>query len=365
VEIHLRSSGWYLHQHQTDHRYRQVILHVVFENDLPPDDPLLEQMHCLVLKGRVPGILLSRYQQLMMQKSRIPCAPALKDIDAFTWEHWKERLLVERLEQKTTQIREWLLQNRHNWEEAFYRLMARHFGMKVNDAAFEELARVTPLKILDRCRSGLLQTEALLFGQAGLLDGKFKDDYPQHLQKEYIFLQKKYTLRGISAHRWKWLRLRPANFPAIRIAQLAALMHRSSRLFSKVTETGSLPDILLMLDAAVSPYWKDHYRFDIPASSRLSHTGTHFLYHLAINVICPMLFWYGRERSLPYLEERSVSWLLQIPPENNAVIREWRSCHIIPAHAADTQSVTQLYQHYCSEKRCLHCAIGNRILRPE
>ncbi len=357
VELHYRSSDWRKHGHHRNPRYDNVILHVVFEEDVPMKD-----LPCLELQHRIPKMLLQRYAQLREQAAFVPCVPLLPRVPAEVWPNWKSRLLEERLERKTGILMNWLQQNRFNWEEVCFRAMAQGFGMPVNTEAFVQLVQSIPFMLLVRQRLDLRRLEALLFGQAGMLSGNFTDPYPRDLQDEYRFLQHKYRLESMPAHSWQWLRMRPSAFPTMRIACFAALLHSMPHLFSRLLEVEALATLEQLFFVEPSPYWELHYRFDIP-SVRTTGIGTATVHHILINAVIPLLYLYGHHMGLPQYSTRALRFLQALPAEDNHVIRGWGEVAVTAATATDSQSLLQLKQYYCETKRCLECGIGISLLR--
>ncbi|PUZ30288.1 Protein of unknown function [Chitinophaga costaii] len=359
VEIHLKASDWYKHRHPQNPHYDHVILHVVFDQDLPTDIPSLP---CIVLQPRISKLLLRRYQQLHGSIDFVPCGQQAGKTNSLTWKSWSDRLLLERWERKTTDLQAWLRQTRQDWEETCYQGLAQGFGQPVNAGAFLQLAQSLPLRILLRNKASLEVIEALLFGQAGLLEGTFTDPYPQDLQRQYRYLRHKYQLQPLPGHAWKWLRMRPAAFPTLRIALLAALLHRRTHLFSHVLAAKDLQQLEQLLTVQPSPYWQTHYRFDKPVS-RPFLPGKQMVRNIVINTLLPLLYCYGQQKAQPGLQERAMTWIGSLPPESNRIISGWHAAGIHADNAADTQALLQLKQYYCDEKRCLECAIGARILK--
>lgn len=358
VELHYRTSDWRRHGHHRNPRYDNVILHVVFEHDSPWND-----VPCLELQHRIPKVLLQRYQALKESETFIPCAPLLPRLQEHAWEPWKAELMEERLERKTGLLYNWLQQSRFNWEEVCFRAMAQGFGMPVNTEPFLQLALSMPFMLLARQRTHLHRLESLLFGQAGMLAGQFKDEYPQQLQQEYRFLQHKYQLSPMPAHGWNWLRMRPSSFPTMRIACFAALLHNTPHLFSRLLEVEepSMAEQLFYVEP--SPYWEDHYRFDIP-SVRTAGIGKSTVLHILINAVVPLLYLYGKHMGLAAYKQKALYFLQQLPAENNRIIRGWEE--LVPVSSAwDSQALLQLKHCYCEEKRCLQCGIGMRLLEDE
>jgi hypothetical protein len=255
-----------------------------------------------------------------------------------------------------------LLQNKTHWEETFWWLLARNFGMKVNADAFESLAKTIPLNILAKHKNQVQQVEALLFGQAGLLDKDFKEDYPKMLKKEYQFLQKKYQLNK-SPQPVYFLRMRPGNFPTIRLAQLAVLITESSHLFSKIKEAGSISEIRNWLNCTANDYWHYHYKFDEACAFKKKTLGATMISNIIINTICPVLFAWGNHHSADKYKTKAISWLEELMPEKNAITTGFQQLNIENKNACDSQALLELKNEYCKKRRCLSCAVGNAILR--
>lgn len=367
VEIHVKASDWLKHGHQHDKTYDNVILHVVWEADIPLQSTTGQTITCVALDGRVNPIVYRNYQYLSYSQHKIPCAKLLPKVDDFTKSLCIERLLIERLAQKTEPLQLILTQNHYHWEETFYHLLCRALGSKANSDQMEQVAKSLPLNILAKHKDKLNQLEALFLGQAGLLDDTtLSDPYPLHLQQEYRHLRAKYQLRPIPAHSWKFGGLRPPNFPTIRLAQLATLVHQSNHLFSKIINTDDPAQLLSLFAASASAYWDTHYTFDKTTAKRSTKSiGNNTLHLIIINTVVPLLFLYGKERALPDLQDRILRLLEQIPPENNGIIAEWQQLKMPTRNAFDTQALLQLYNEYCQPKRCLACAIGNKLLRTE
>ncbi|MDQ3683371.1 MAG: DUF2851 family protein, partial [Bacteroidota bacterium] len=280
VELHINTSDWRKHKHSDDLNYNNVVLHVVLQDDETSSSsvPVLE------LQSRISNLLLEKYRQFMEQTFFIPCSRSIAQVKDITWIAWKERLLVERLTRKSERIFEFLRQNNHHWEETFWWLLGRSFGGKINGDAFEEMARSVSINILAKHKGQVQQIEALLFGQANLLSNNYNDSYVQLLQHEYNFLTSKFNLQPIhtSVH---FLRMRPANFPTIRIAQLAALVHQSNHLFSKIIETENIGEVKNWLQVTANDYWHYHYRFDELSDYKPKKIGSDMADSLLINTI--------------------------------------------------------------------------------
>lgn len=364
VEIHLRASEWLSHRHESDRAYDNVILHVVLDEDEVIYRSNGQRLPCLALRQYIPQGLLEQYHCLIHAREWIPCSRRLSEVSAIIKVNWLDRLLVERLQEKTNAVAQRLAEANGHWEEAFYRQLAYSFGLKVNADTFEALARITPWHLLSRHRDNCLQVEALLFGQAGLLDNITDDDtYVQSLVREYRFLQHKYQLHPLAASQWKFFRLRPSNFPTVRIAQLAALLYRAPLLFSAVLDTPKLQDLEKLFEVEHSPYWTTHYRFGQPSPARRKSLSKAFIHALIVNAVVPFLFHYGREKSLVVYRNQALYLLDVLSPESNAILEKWGDLGLKPKNAAQAQGLIHLKTRYCQMLRCLECAIGTALLR--
>jgi len=364
VEIHVRASDWELHKHQYDKSYDNVILHVVYKSDKEIKRKNSETIPALELKNRIPENTYQKYLSFNSSRDWIPCGKQIKDIDSFTLNHWLDRLLVERLERKSQPILESLKQNKNNWEETFYRSLARNFGLKVNAEPFELLARALPHAVLAKHKNSLIQLEALLFGTAGMLEKELTGDYPKELQKEFKFLKSKYKLVPIDSSLWKFMRLHPPNFPTIRIAQFANLIYKSTHLFSKVIEANTVKQIVNLLETEASEYWVTHYRFDKPSPNRKKTLGKDAVNSILINTIIAFLFVYGKEKGEEKFCDRALSFLEKIETEKNSIVNKWKELGVNTKTAYESQALLQLKNEYCSRKRCLECSVGAKLLAP-
>lgn len=363
VEMHLRASEWMRHRHQDDDAYRNVVLHVVLEEDEPVWRPNGERLPCLELKSRIPPKLSGAYLKLLHNEHWIPCQHLFYTVPDITRRLWMDRLAVERIEQRTQAIATIWGATQNNWEETFYRLLARSFGAKVNMEPFEQLARSTPLLLLSKYKNNLFRLEALLFGQAGLLEKEFEDEYPRKLQREYRFLQQKHQLAPMQGAQWKFLRMRPAAFPTMRIAQLAALVFQSEHLFSKILAAKDVTEVENMFAVKLSNYWQNHYVFDKESAPRTKTLGRDAVHLLLINTIVPVLFFFGKQRGETQYQDKALTLLETVEPESNHIIENWKKLGLKPESAYETQALLQLKQYYCDAKRCLECAIGSAILK--
>lgn len=358
VELHCKTSEWNTHKHSADKNYANVIAHIVWENDCTLPNNLLT----IILQDRVSKILLEKYQKLLNTSSFIPCENSISTVPEITWLSWKERLLIERLEQKSTNVIEHLKKNNYHWEETFWWMIAKNFGIKVNSEAFEKIAQSIPITVLAKHKNQLHQIEALLFGQAGLLDKDFEEDYPILLRKEYQFYKSKYNLQSTNANLF-FLRMRPANFPTVRLAQLAMLVVHSVHLFSKIKEIEEVENVKNLLNVTANDYWHYHYNFDELSTYKIKNVGVQMINNLIINTVIPILFAYGHYTNEHHFKDKALRWLTQLTAEKNSRINGFSALQITIKNAFDSQALLQLKNEYCSKKRCLECAVGNKLLK--
>lgn len=369
VEVHVKASDWKIHHHSEDKAYNNVILHVVYIYDA---DVALENgnlLRTMEIADAIPEQVWHNYDELMESAltNEIPCSPRLKEIPEFLFHTGQDRVLVERLQRKSDDVEKALKASKGSWEQACYQLVARFFGGKVNAFPFELLAKVTPMSVLSKIKDNPFRVEALFFGQAGMLDGIFFDDYPNAMQREYNYMSAAYNLRPMPAHLWKYFRIRPVGFPTLRISQFASLISRSSNLFSKLLDSKDAKTLRTFFEVEASEYWRTHFRFDKPVEKGVAATvkklGEDTIDTILINAWVPLLFKYGQEHADEGLKERALTILHQIPSENNSIVHLWQRAGKVPADAADSQAMIQRYNEYCSKKRCLDCPLAFRLLK--
>ncbi|HEU5053881.1 MAG TPA: DUF2851 family protein [Hanamia sp.] len=362
VEIHVNSSHWDLHKHSIDDNYRNIILHVVWNHDKEIKDIDGNVLPTLELQDKVSKILLEKYRQLMEVPQFIPCEKLPATLSGLALTAWKQRLAAERLLLKSENILKILQQTNYHWEETFWWLIAANFGLKVNSEAFKKIAQSLPLYLVAKHKNNVLGIEALLFGQAGLLKKDFADKYPSMLKKEYDFYSKKYKLKPVDEE-LHFLRMRPANFPTIRLAQLAMLIHNSEHLFSKIKETGSAKELKEMFAVEANDYWHYHYTFDEESDYKIKRLGKTMIENILINTVAPIVFCYGLHHQDEFYKEKALRWLEEIGPEKNAITKGFENLGYENKNAFDSQAFIQLKNHYCNNKLCLDCAIGNSLIR--
>ncbi|MFB6320358.1 DUF2851 family protein [Saccharicrinis sp. FJH54] len=363
IEIHACSSDWIRHKHHTNKQYNNVILHVVHSYDQPTYNELKNRIPTLVMQ--ISSSLVNEYNSLLMRVTAIPCGQNLHNIKEIYLFSWLTTILYEKLEKKYATICDLLLRNHNNWNETFYILLTRNFGFGINSEPFELLAKSLPLNIILKHSDSLFQVEALLFGQAGFLDEMLaEDDYYNSLRKEYLFLATKYRLKPLERHMWHFMRLRPNNFPTVRIAQLCNLLHGQQALLSGILEAGNPDEIFQLISAEANDYWANHYRFNIapktsPGKRKLGQTSKTLI---ILNTIVPFLFTYGKSVGKDIYVSRSLALLEKIKPEKNSIINRWGTHNIVPENAFQSQALIYLYNNYCKVKKCLSCQIGHQIL---
>lgn len=361
VEIHQRASDWNLHKHHTDKAYENVVLHVVETNDMDIATAGGRTIPTLVLP--IPENVRTNYAELMRNEEYPPCHPVIPHLPKLTVNSFLSALQAERLTQKADRIANYRLQHGLDWENAFFITLARNFGFGINGEAFEQWARLIPLRAVDKHRDNLFQIEAIFFGQAGLLNHSEGDEYYMRLQREFRYLVQKFDLHPMDETRWKLLRTRPTNFPHIRLAQLAHLYHHGQGLLSKLLETKTPEDAIDLLHPQVSDYWQTHYTFDHPSPKRSKQLSRNTQRLLVINTVSPFLYAYGRHKDSERLCQQAINLLEQLPAENNRIIRIWQQCGLQIENAADSQALIQLKREYCDCHKCLQCRIGYEYLR--
>jgi hypothetical protein len=366
VEIHIKSSDWQAHHHEMDAAYENVVLHVVWENDKPVFRKDKTQIPTLELKNRVDPSLLKEYKKLINSPSPIACERSFAQVEDAIKLSMLDRALMQRLEHKASIVDEILKLNQGDWEETCYQLLAKNFGFKVNADPFYQLAKSLPHKIIQK-QNSLLQVEALLFGQAGMLETKTKDEYITNIFQEYKLLAQKYSLHNarLTPSQWRFLRLRPPNFPTVRIAQFASLLYSSKNIFSQLIGAHSFPSVLKFLSVEQSVYWNTHYRFGKKAKGAVSTMGASSVQNIIINTVAPLLVAYGKYKDEQMFIDRAVEFLQQLPAEENKITRIWSALGLKVKTAFDSQSLIELYNNFCQKRQCLNCSVGISILKPK
>jgi hypothetical protein len=362
VEIHLKSSDWYVHHHERDEAYENVILHVVWEHDTEIFRSNNTEIPVLELKNHVDAVTIANYQSLLSPKSWIFCEKQLKEINDFTFKNWQERLFFERLERKSKPIYDLLEQTNNDWEAVLFCLLAKNFGLNTNGEIFLKMAISIPFAIIRKESFELENLEALLFGHVGFLDSEKEDNYFKDLKFRYFYLLHKYQIDKNCVEPVQFFKHRPDNFPTIRLSQLANLYHSQQNLFSKILTLHSVQDIYELFQVAASEYWQKHYQFDKESPKKKKTLSKSFIDLIIINTIIPLQFAFEKSQGKEVSEDL-ISLLNEVGPEKNAIIDKFSSFGIKPKSAFETQSMLQLKNEYCNKSRCLECAIGMELLK--
>jgi len=365
VEIHINSSDWYRHKHHLDHSYDNVILHVVVNDDARVETASGNEPYTFIINWE--SQVEERYFDYLNNPHVIACHRDISAIPQFSLRHWISRMAIERLENKISTFKDTLSATNNNWDETLYRLLSRYFGMKVNSDPFYLLACHMPLKIIRKHVDNRLQVESLLYGQAGMLEpGAFEkeiyDEYYLALTKEYRILRQKYGLRPINPWMWKYHRLRPVNFPTIRISQLAGLLCTGMSLFGMVKDSDSLEELREIFSCEASEYWDNHFIFGSYKKGKRKSTGSTINNVLLINTVIPLLFLYGKETGNNVYCIRAIDLLDIIEPEDNRITREWARAGIIACSALESQGLINLREKYCKNRLCLDCQYGSKLI---
>ncbi|MCK5538128.1 MAG: DUF2851 family protein [Bacteroidales bacterium] len=361
IEIHLKASDWHRHGHHNDKAYNNTILHVVLDAD---KEILIDNRTIPQIQLNFPDYLLKNFTHLMQSDKWIACEDKILNISTFERSAWLNRLMIERLEYKTEAIYKVFEQTKMDWAETFYRLLTKNLGFKTNALPFELLANSLPFKILARHREQPKQIESLILGQAGLLaTPKTSDEYYNELRLEYNFLSHKYKLQALDYSIWKWAKMRPSNFPTIRMIQLAQLICKTENLFSKLIEAESIEKLNSLFDIKIdSGYWYNHYQFEKESKEKTKSLGKQSLQLILINTIIPILFAYGKKNQNDELMQRALKFLETIKAEDNTIIRNFIKIGIKFENASNSQACIQLYNNYCIKQKCAACAIGQKLI---
>ncbi len=361
VEIHIKSSDWYVHHHEVDKAYDNVILHVVWEHDTEIFRKDNSEIPTLELKHYVDKSLIDNYQKLMLSKSWINCEANFAEVDDFLFNNWLERLYIERLERKSEDILQLLKASNNNWEAVLFKMLTKNFGLKVNGESFLSLANSFEFSIVRKLQNDALDLEALFFGQADLLNDEVQEVYYLGLQKRYQFLKQKFKLSTQGVLPIQFFRLRPPNFPTIRLSQLANLYHTHTNLFSEVVTVSSKEEIYKIFNIETSEFWKSHYTFSKSSKTSKKALTKSFIDLLVINTIIPLQFSYAKAQGKP-IEDHVFNFIKQIGLEKNSIVSKFLDLKPIEKQALTSQALLQLKQNYCDKNKCLQCAIGNSLI---
>lgn len=363
VEIHIKTSDWLKHHHQNDNAYNNLVLHVVYDHDkeLPQNEKF--NVSVLELKNYIKPALLQKYNELQLSKQSIACGKSITNVSDIVWKSWLDRLAISRIEQKTEYIEHLFQYTHQNHEDALYLLLFRNFGFKINNEAFELLGKSLSFSILKKYADNLIQTEALLFGTAGLLDDLFDDKYPKQLQNEFEFLKHKHQLISLKKESWKFSKTRPINFPTIRISQLANIINKRKSLYHLIEERPDLKTINQFFNTEPNYYWKTHFKFDSLSEESSKSLGETAINSIVINTIVPYLFFMSKHNLDSDYVEYALDLLSQLPAEINTKTKEFTKLGVKIDNALESQAQIQLFDTLCAKKLCLQCNVAEFLLK--
>lgn len=358
IEMHIDGNDWYKHGHNKDDSYNNTILHVVLES--PVTTMTNKGVEVPVLQITIPKAIIEKYNSFQLERYAQPCFTTLNKISQLELNGWLDRMLIEKLEVRSSAMKMQLQSLDNNWEELFFRSLARSFGLGINADAFELWAKSFSVNILKKHRNNLVQIEAMCFGQAGFLNESFPDDeYANTLVNEYRFLRTKYQLTPIDVHIWRFLRLRPANFPTVRLAQLASLLNVQENLFDFFIRNSTSLTRKELFSRPLSGYWQNHYKFGTVSTVKQKKIGCVTQDAIMLNAIVPMMFLYGQKTNNSELEQKAIELLTAIAPEKNSIITSWHNAGVVCTNATQSQALIYLTKNYCQYKKCLRCRIGH------
>jgi hypothetical protein len=362
IEIHIKSSDWYLHHHEKDSNYENVILHVVWEHDTPVFRKDNSEIPVLELKNYISKKDLENYQALASPKSWIYCESQIATIDSFVLQNWQERLFVERLERKYIPIEQLLKETENNWEAVLFCMLAKNFGLNTNGETFLIIAKSIPFSIIRKESAEVANLESLLFGTADLFPVDVQDNYTKDLKTRFEYISQKHKLKKIVIEPVQFFKHRPDNFPTIRLAQLAMLYHKQQNLFSKVIAVKTVKELHQLFDITISDYWQSHYQFDKESPKKKKQFSKSFVDLLIINTIVPIQFAYAKSQGKE-ASESLLDLLREIAAEKNIIIEKFSNFGIKARNAFETQSLIQLKNEYCNQSKCLQCVVGIQLLK--
>ena len=362
IEIHAKSSDWYLHNHEKDANYDNVILHVVWEYNIPIFRKDNTEIPALELRKYIPKKTLEHYRELSTEKSWIYCENQIAEIDGFILRNWQERLFLERLERKYAAIGQLLSETKKDWEAVLFCMLAKNFGLNTNGESFLKIAKSIPFSVIRKESFEVSNLESLLFGTADLFPAETQDNYTKNLKKQYDYLIQKYQLKKVPIEPLQFFKHRPGNFPTIRLAELAMLYNKRQQLFSEIISMTKLKDFYQLFDAGVSEYWENHYQFDRESPKKKKQFSKALVDLLVINTIIPIRFAHAKSQGKE-ISEFLLGLLKEVSAEKNAVVDKFNGFGVKAKNAFESQSLLQLKNEYCNHGKCLQCAIGIELLK--
>jgi hypothetical protein len=358
VELHVKTSDWIKHKHDTNKHYQNIILHVVYEHDATWDNPV----PIVIIKNLIPKSIIDKYNTLQLHNHSIPCKQQFNTVNTITLQFWKDNMLVERMMYKTKDIAETLEKNKYHWEQVFWQQLARSFGATENADCFELMATTINVNIIYSLKNNRIGLEALLMGQVGMLQHTMHDAYSCLLQREYAFIANKWKLTPTNKP-VSYLRMRPSNFPTIRLSQLASLIHTSKHLFAKIRNCTTYKEVYKLFNVTTHHYWDTHYVLHEETKPTVKHLGNNMIDNIIINTCIPFMYYWGQFYNDEALKEKAFSWLKEIKAEPNSITKTWATLGWVALDAGETQAQINAYKQYCTQKKCLQCSIGNAILK--
>lgn len=363
IEVHVNSSDWIKHKHQNDNSYDNIILHVVYNHDTELSQNISNNVEVLEIKNLVPDYLLNKYQPFISSKDKIACARQVNTVNEIKITTWLQRMFIERLENKTEQIETLFESFNGDYLQTFYTLLLRNFGFKVNSLPFEILAKQIPASLLLKHSNDLKQLEALLMGTAGLLEEQYYDKYILDLQNEFEFLKKKYKIVPLKKELFKFSKLRPANFATLRLAQFASVLYQQPNILNAPQNFNTLEKINTAFSRQPEGYWKNHYHIDGKITEKDLHMGSESITNIIINTYAPFFFFYFKKTGMPEFENTPFHLLEKCKFENNLKTRTFSEIKNQLKTAVESQALINLFDNYCSKRKCLNCGIGTAILK--
>jgi hypothetical protein len=362
IEIHVKSSDWYLHNHEQDTNYDTIILHVVWEHDVPVFRKDNSEIPVLELKKCISKDVLKSYKALSSQKSWIYCENQIATIDSFVLENWQERLFFERLERKEVFIKQLLQESQNDWEAVLFCMLTKNFGLNTNGESFLKIAKSIPFSVIRKERYEVENLESLFFGRAALFPNECQDNYTKDLKQRFDYTIQKYQLQNVLIEPVQFFKHRPDNFPTIRLAQLAMVYHKEQNLFSKIILAQTLNELYELFRISLSEYWQTHYQFDKISPIKKKQFSKSFIDLLVINTIIPIQFAYAKSHGKE-VSESLLNLVKEVAAEKNVIIDKFSDFGIKAKNAFETQSLLELKNEYCNHGKCLQCVIGIQLLK--
>lgn len=362
VEIHIHSSDWYRHHHEQDDSYANVILHVVWKHDRNVITKGGKILPTLSLESIINKSQLKNYLRILRNRSVFPCLQKKNPLPEIYYINAFEKAWVQRIERKLVPIRKDLLETKGDWNEVAFRAMARNFGFRTNSIPFDYWSRITPLKLIEKNKDDILNLEALFFGQAGFLSIPSRDPYHAVLKEKYEKLSSTFGLQCMNVSSWKFARMRPVNFPTVRMAQLAVLLHQRKSIFADFFQRRAFTELIEELMVVPSDFWLHHYMFGKPSRVRFKRLGREAAENIIINTLVPLQVAYGIEKGMPEFITYAEDLLKAIPAERNFIVGKWTREGFKCNNAFDSQAMIEMWNSLCAEKKCLNCSVGSKII---